>query len=682
MTPVKRTVNTFEASSLMGVTIRTVQRMVKDGRIRASLANNQQGGKSGESFSIAITDLPREAQLRYAAMMDRTDNGQADLAGYRERFGQEGIDQLMDRLDAVREMKLFEETGTGSLVKKRAEVAKLLGVSPRTLYSYEQAYKQHGISGIMNATKRKDKGAPRTLCRMAQDFVHSETCLSTRPQNRAVYANLKKVAARLGEDACRVCPYNEGSLFRAELVQMGKLGSREEACEHEKDGLVVPSHYSTVDRYIKQIPAGVKALGRFGAKYWEDKYMPKALRAKPEKVNEVWFGDHHVFDVMVTGPDGRAVRPWLTAWMDARSGALVGWAISLNPNSDTITESLTRGIGRTAGSPFWGAPLMIYIDNGKDYRARRMEGEKLQEYSVGRLNVDFTAENALLKTLGIGVTHAIPYRAWSKTIERAFGTIERRFIQGALPGWCGHRSDAKPEDLARQIRDKELLSYEEFCAYFVNTVLPGYHGMTDEEGLSPLSIYTASEKARGDEAISWAVLSMAKENRETRRVGTTGIRFAGKVYHDPALAEHIGETVTILYNRRETESISVMRGQEYICEAYEVERMKLVGEDPEVLARHMQHQKDTKRAAREALRLPAERLHMLHDLVMEKPDLDTAHTITSVVHERAYRERQAARKRADRLHGIKSAEEKQAESAIRDGLAQRGMELWLKAKEA
>ena len=65
--------------------------------------------------------------------------------------------------------------------------------------------------------------------------------------------------------------------------------------------------------------------------------------------------------------------------------------------------------------------MWLYIDNGKDYRSRMIEGTGEQAYQPGKLNSEITADNALLKCLGIGVHHALPWRARSKTIERAFG---------------------------------------------------------------------------------------------------------------------------------------------------------------------------------------------------------------------------------------------------------------------
>jgi len=669
-----RYVTTAQAAELMNVPERTLRYQIQQGKIRVEKAPGA-GGGGGVKNLIDITSLPREAQLRYAALQDGSNNGHVDLAGYRSKFGEEGEAELMNRLDAVREMLAFSRLGQGSLMEKRAEVAGRLGVSVGTLYRWEQNYKKEALGGLMDAVERADKGQPRQLCRMAQDFVHSEICVSTKPTNRAVYGRLLQVSERLGPDACAVCPYNKNSLYRAELSLAGRIGPNDESCDRPQEGMVVPASYTTVDRYIKSIPQSVKALGRNGVKYWEAQHMPKALRAKPEKINEVWFGDHHEFDLFVKMPDGRVMRPWLTAWMDACSGVISGWALSVQPNGDTIAESLTRGIGRTVGSPFWGAPLMLYIDNGKDYRSHRMEGDGLRDYSIGQLNIDFGAENALLKTLGIGVTHAIPYRAWSKTIERMFGTIERRFIKGILPGWCGHKPEERPESLSQEIRDGKILSYDEFCAYFVNKVLPGYHGLASEDGRSPMDIYLNSAKARGEETVSWAVLSMVRENREQRRVGTIGIKFGGKIYNDPALSDYIGEYVTVLYSSRQTESIGVMAGHKYICEAWEAERLQLVGEDPEKLAEHMSRQQTAKRKTREALRLPVERIRKLHDLVMEQPDIDTAATITTVVHERAWRDQQAAKAQGARERGERSAEELATARKIKAELTRSGNEM-------
>ena len=143
--------------------------------------------------------------------------------------------------------------------------------------------------------------------------------------------------------------------------------------------------------------------------------MLKTIRKKPDLVNDVWFGDHHQFDVFVLDDRGRPVRPWLTAWYDIGSGVLVGWCISTNPNSETITESFVRAVAEKPGSPIHGAPNTIYIDNGKDYRSRAFEGDTEAEYWRAR-NPEVMSEMYLqmvgastLQAMHVKVVHAKAY---------------------------------------------------------------------------------------------------------------------------------------------------------------------------------------------------------------------------------------------------------------------------------
>lgn len=667
-----------ECAALLKVSIRHVRRLIGNGRLPSEFVASI-GGERGKKHMIPLNALPVEARVRYWAQRDETENGDFDLTGYKEKHGEKGLEELMSRLDAVREMIGLRKSGAQGICEKREEIAKRLNVTSGRLYQLEKAYEEQGLKGIAENVKRSDKGCPRSMCLMAQDFVQAESCRATRPTGAAIFETLKRLEAGLKECACEMCPYNEGTEFRDELLYKGKIESHEK-CEEAKTGMKLPKSLSTVSRYVKSIPKNIRDLGRFGVRYWEDKYMPKARREKPNKVNEVWFGDHHVFDVFVLDDQGRAVRPWLTAWTDAKSGCMVGWALSLNPNSDTIVESLTRAIGVTKGSEFWGAPNTIYIDNGKDYRCTRLEGKNESEYSQGQLNISLNQDYALLKLLGIKTVHAIPYRAWSKTIERIFGTIERGWIQGALPGFCGNDPQKRPESLNDDIKNKRLLRYDEFCAYFINTILPEYHQRENEQGLSPIEIYRTSEKARGDEKISWAVLATAKNNRETRRVMTSGIRFNNRLYFSPELINYIGENVTILYSRLTDESISVIKDNEFICEAPLAEKLKLVGESEEKLKKHMQMQKNAKRQAKEALNIPFDRIEALNNLVLESPDLMTGFTITSIVHERAYREKAKVKKLSDYKKGRRTVEESKSESRIREKLLEKGKEALRAAK--
>lgn len=658
---VGRYVDAETASRLMEVSPGEVMRRIWDGELPGT-----PGDASGAGTRIPVDGLPLEAQLRYLETAEGVKAQGADLAAYRERYGEAGLEKLMGRLRAVREMQLLR--GDKRSTQRRAELAAALGVKPRRIYTWEWRYEAEGLRGLMDKMARADKGKPRRMCLLAQDRVAYLYMAPGKPSQSRVFRNLLEMRDKLGPEVCQRCCHNPQSPARQAMADRGQDPG--EACRKAGAGLVAPDSRHALNRFVASLDPSVLALGRSGEKTFDDLFLPKCRRDKPEQVNAVWFGDHHIFDVFVDVGNGKAARPWLTAWMDACSGCVVGWAISLKPNSDTIMESLALAIQKTKGSEFFGVPQWLYVDNGKDYRCKRLEGDGGTEYEPGRINVDATAENPLLKTLGIGVTHAIPYRAWSKTIERLFGLIEGEWIRG-LPGYCGNGKEKKPESLAADIRAGRLLTLENFIAYWVNAVLPQYHNYkSDPRGLSPLERYRSHEKAR-TEMPSPAILALAKSQRAERVVRTDGVFVRGRRYWDEALAGMVGQRVRLLYNQGDAPSVTVMGPAGFICEAMAAENFRLIGEDRERLRNHMAMQARTKKEKMAALRLPADRVRVLDAMAVEIPDMAQTATITSVVHERAWRGRQEAlakeaRKRnaARQVSGAIRARQEAAGSAL------------------
>lgn len=291
------------------------------------------------------------------------------------------------------------------------------------------------------------------------------------PQN-LILERLRQTADELGDGACDCCPYCEWSDARAALrpEQLAEYP----ACGQAEGRMVIPANRHAVNRFVETLSAQQLTFARNGKRAWEAAYMQKAKREKPTRVNECWFGDHHKLDLFVEDENGRVVRPWMTAWMDAYSGVFVGWELSLEPNSDTVADSFARAAVYTVGSDVAGLPTTIYIDNGKDYRSTRFEGERFVESDLGRLNADFCEKAGMLQALGVGVIHAKPYRGWSKNVERAFGTLERWIRE--FPGWCGDSPEQRPEDNGRIIKRLqsrgELMTFETFAKQFIESVLP------------------------------------------------------------------------------------------------------------------------------------------------------------------------------------------------------------------
>ncbi|MFQ8758089.1 MAG: hypothetical protein ACLSAF_00265 [Intestinimonas sp.] len=158
-------------------------------------------------------------------------------------------------------------------------------------------------------------------------------------------------AQKLGPEACTECMYRESSAARRALEEQGEVNHYPPCTFPKETGLVVPDCRQTLDRILAAIPRDELTLARRGRKALKDDCMPMAIRAKPEQVNEVWFGDHHQMDCFVLDEEGKAVRPWLTMWYDAASGFPVGWVLCKKPNTQTIIAAFNNAVLVQEGQP-------------------------------------------------------------------------------------------------------------------------------------------------------------------------------------------------------------------------------------------------------------------------------------------------------------------------------------------
>ena len=662
----------------MRVTDRAVQLKIQSGALRA-IPISGPGGNKGVSYQIPVSALPIEAQALYGEFGRGVD---ADVTSYKEKYGEEGLARLIKRRDACRACIALENSISRGQYAQKVKLSEELGISVSMLYKLKAAYKAEGMKGLMETTMRRDKGTFRSMCAMAQDYCYACYMNSGQPNLRKVYANVTALDQALresGQSACDHCPHNPFSQVRYELIRNNSpLIGEYPACDRANgEGMIAPNTRHTVGRFFQQISPEEKGLARRGLEYWKKEFMVKIRRDKPAQINQIWFGDHHVFDLFVLY-EGKALRPWLTAWTDAKSGAFVGWILSFAPNSQTIMESFIRGVGATAGSPFEGAPMWIIIDNGKDYLSRRFKGDDPHEPLImdraRGLNVDANGENSLLRLLDVQVHRAIPYYPWVKNIERIFETIEDRWIR-ELPGYCSNKAETRPETLERDIREKRLWTFEQFAAYWVNVILPEYHGLKSEEtGLSPMEIYEAGEKARPDR-IDWKTLSIARKERKECKVQTTGITLNKTRYEAPELRHLAGQWVTVLHGGKGSLSVTVLKEGQVVCVAGQASRFAMTGEDPERVAAHMADQKRQRKEAAAAIRLPWERVQLFNGMIGELPDYHQPPTLSSFAHGRIYQQEAEARKvhekRQEARNGKKRSEEFRAMEAKRteEGLA-------------
>jgi hypothetical protein len=153
--------------------------------------------------------------------------------------------------------------------------------------------------------------------------------------------------------------------------------------------------------------------------------------------NDVWIGDHHQYDAMIKVPEGagwRPVRPWISAWLDGRSLAIIGWCITAEaPNHRTILEALRNGI--LLNRLHCAAGLLT--DRGSDFRLQGFTTPWTCEYAPG-------LELSSLADLGCSARASNAYNARAKTIERIFGVVCGMFTK-LMASYRGRNPIERPD---------------------------------------------------------------------------------------------------------------------------------------------------------------------------------------------------------------------------------------------
>lgn len=211
------------------------------------------------------------------------------------------------------------------------------------------------------------------------------------------------------------------------------------------------SYHVVRDFIEKDIPKLVKSKMRNGKKNHEDNYEDYIKRSYEELPNEIWVSDGHEMEVFVKHPtkEGCVVSPKLIVWQDFSTRMWVGWSIAFEETSEAIIDALRMGVER------YGIPRCVQTDNGKAYKSKAMKGKESQD-NASELKI-----TGIYGVLGIEkVTHAIPYNAKSKGIERAWQEI-KNFLNRSLPGYKGGSIAEKPERLKEDLKKGAVLECEE-----------------------------------------------------------------------------------------------------------------------------------------------------------------------------------------------------------------------------
>ena len=304
-------------------------------------------------------------------------------------------------------------------------------------------------------------------------------------------------------------------------------------------------------------------------------------------VGEVWFGDHHVFDCPVRVENGKGgwkpVRPWLTAWMDARSWYFAGLIIRAdeNPNSQAIEDALLQGIRANGNRP----PKLLYTDNGKDYVSQGL---------VEPVVMADGSKHSICLELGCEARTALPYNARAKTIERAFRNVAESFAK-YWAGYLGNRPGNRPESAEYFWKHpEELPSLQQFCEAFAWWLDKVYHAQTGAgnkatEGRSPAEAWGAREALRpamSDEELYLAFLKPLAQTRKVQRGGR--LLVDGTEYQSRDLWGRIGEEVMVKLDRFNGGIVHAFdfKGR-HLCEVDAVKALPALGADRDELSAAM-----------------------------------------------------------------------------------------------
>lgn len=328
----------------------------------------------------------------------------------------------------------------------------------------------------------------------------------------------------------------------------------------------------TVTRYFENLPKAVLQVSRQGKKRFDDGCGTYVLRDFSLLApNELWISDHHQLDFFCADPDtGRPIRPWLTAWQDARSRKVVGFTVSVQPNSGTVLSALAMGVVT------YGLPDHILVDNGKDFRSQTLfwsEGDLRRLNAVGAgVHVDEFGGRTkpLSEHLQITPHFALPYVARTKPIERLFGTVKGKFSR-LQDYFCGGKPGERPEDLFERLAKLEkqvartagrkdlppLPTLWEVHHDFQRWVEEVYHArphssLADENPAltpaTPNTVYTAAFKGVRRELPAAKVAILFMRATLPRKVRDRGVELDGQWYDAPELAMRHGQEVYLRYD--------------------------------------------------------------------------------------------------------------------------------------
>ncbi|MDE5772380.1 MAG: Mu transposase C-terminal domain-containing protein [Ruminococcus sp.] len=491
-----------ETAELKGCSERYIRKLIGDGEIFSESIINTSNGHT--CHSIPVSALSEDLQAKYYAKLKKDTGLEPELTKNKPEKPTKArkTSRSFEELSADERTKLnfwcellkewqsrrlqykskteFDRNFVGECRLKYEGIE----ISERILYRKWTAYKNDdydGILGVRGAWNRGNTIIPEPVW---NDFLY-EWLDENRPTVSLCYRSTIKWTSK----------------FYPELLDL------------------IPSEMTFRRRIEKDIAYAVKTLLRDGEKAFSDRCSPYIMRMYDKlQANDRWIADNHTFDIQFYDDNGNVHRLYLTAFLDAKSGVLVGWNITDSPDSQSTILALRHGIMR------FGVPKCIYVDNGREFLTYDIGGKGHRTH--GKKDCLQSEPPTILKRLGIEMRNAIVRNAKAKPIERTFYTVKNQFSK-LFSGFCGGTILERPESLKRRIKNGKLPCDYEIREIFDAWIdgeynLQAYGGSeTCYKELSRLDVWnkTCSEIRKAPESALNLMLMRSTRKQKIKRNG-------------------------------------------------------------------------------------------------------------------------------------------------------------------
>lgn len=390
-------ITTKEAAELQGCSDRTMRTKCKNGEIEFVVQKSIRGTSK---YLIPVSALSEQAQHKYGKQLRESmqllpEKAESKLLAKRKKQREQ---KPLEAYSAQERDKIAlwcqiikDWMDTRAAYGKRSEadplfVAKCrlehpeLEISLDILYRKYAAYKQNDYDGILGIRGGWNKGRSSIPPEIWNVYLYYWLD-DNQPTASQSYLNTL--------EWCRD--------FKPELLDS------------------IPSERAFRYRADRDVDDYVRCMAREGQKACHDRYAPYIVRWYDSlNANDCWIADNHTIDVQSVTEQDKQHRLYLTGFLDAKSGVLVGYNITDTPSSQSTILALRNGIRK------FGIPKVFYADNGREFLARDMGGLGFRKRSKGS---GYDPPPVLVR-LGCEMRNALVRNARAKPIERTFLTLK------------------------------------------------------------------------------------------------------------------------------------------------------------------------------------------------------------------------------------------------------------------